>query len=364
MGRNIFSPSVFTSRQNNTMKLAVVFIVLTAFALAQAKKCNLKGGQCVEFYTGMIVGPTGPQLPKPDCQKCRADAVARSVTEPKCFIPACKPKKPNEFMRYQYDPNAGTGKGAKKGQSFRYTIYGVEIKGTRVDGKGANCKVKPAYCKKAERNTDRPGNDIKRVKAPNFQACKKLCLQTPGCVAVTYRARTKDCWLKNKVGTPRRVRGLTSTTCPVDPKPAPPKLNPCAMKKIKLAKKGNPFNIRPDCDKKGNYKPVQCWKQGTKVGSEWCWCSQKSGRIIPGTFYKKSTKSRKPNCRRHINIKPKCKKGDVLIPYPGNFAADCGRYISCSPDRVFTCICGAGQHFDFKNQRCDWAKDVKCNKKN
>merc|ERR1711872_314154 len=314
MGRNIFSPSVFTSRQNNTMKLAVVFIVLTAFALAQAKKCNLKGGQCVEFYTGMIVGPTGPQLPKLDCQKCRADAVARSVTEPKCFIPACKPKKPNEFMRYQYDPNAGTGKGAKKGQSFCYTIYGVEIKGTRV--------------------------------------------------AVTYRARTKDCWLKNKVGTPRRVRGLTSTTCPVDPKPAPPKLNPCAMKKIKLAKKGNPFNIRPDCDKKGNYKPVQCWKQGTKVGSEWCWCSQKSGRIIPGTFYKKSTKSRKPNCRRHINIKPKCKKGDVLIPYPGNFAADCGRYISCSPDRVFTCICGAGQHFDFKNQRCDWAKDVKCNKKN
>merc|ERR1711872_1095974 len=131
MGRNIFSPSVFTSRQNNTMKLAVVFIVLTAFALAQAKKCNLKGGQCVEFYTGMIVGPTGPQLPKPDCQKCRADAVARSVTEPKCFIPACKPKKPNEFMRYQYDPNAGTGKGAKKGQSFCYTIYGVEIRHSR-----------------------------------------------------------------------------------------------------------------------------------------------------------------------------------------------------------------------------------------
>merc|ERR1712002_778754 len=151
--------------------------------------------------------------------------------------------------------------------------------------------------------------------------------------------------------------------CVAPPKTtAAPKLKPCAHKKSVLDSSGNPYKIDPTCDENGYFSDTQCWKQGPEPGQEYCWCTQRNGKIIPGTFYVKNTKDAKPNCAAHVAVKPTCNKGDVLKPYPiiTSPESTCNRYISCAPERTWTCICGEGQHFDFAKQQCGWAKDVKC----
>jgi len=141
---------------------------------------------------------------------------------------------------------------------------------------------------------------------------------------------------------------------------APP-LNPCAAKKAALDI-ANPTGIVVSCDSNGFYTNVQCVKLGGET--EFCWCTQLNGNMIPGTVKPKGA-DRGAECTRHVGIKPECpalgNSVKELITYPGRIVPDeCGRYVTCAPERTYTCICGDGQYFDYENQKCDWAENVKC----
>merc|ERR1712126_169556 len=70
--------------------------------------------------------------------------------------------------------------------------------------------------------------------------------------------------------------------CEAPPKTtAAPKLKPCAYKKSVLDSSGNPYKIEPTCDENGYFSNTQCWKQGPEPGQEYCWCTQRNGKIIP-----------------------------------------------------------------------------------
>jgi len=112
------------------MKLALLCIFAAGIAATYAHDCEFDGAQCVEIYSGPA--PSTPHFEPPvDCGKCRADAVALSITDMTFFVPECNAE--NQFAAYQYD--------ASKDESFCYDAYGKEQKGSRVEGKGAVCQV-------------------------------------------------------------------------------------------------------------------------------------------------------------------------------------------------------------------------------
>ena len=80
-------------------------------------------------------GPIDPTKKPVDCEQCRADAIAQLLTQ-YCYIPICN--EDNTFQNYQYD--------TVKNESFCYTYWGEEIKGSRVEGPGANCTVEEGKC--------------------------------------------------------------------------------------------------------------------------------------------------------------------------------------------------------------------------
>merc|ERR1712189_28109 len=71
---------------------------------------------CIELYKEPFA-PGTPAPPTPaNCEKCRADAIALSLTQ-YCYIPECN--EDNTFKAYQYDK--------VKDESFCFNIYGAEI---------------------------------------------------------------------------------------------------------------------------------------------------------------------------------------------------------------------------------------------
>merc|ERR1712168_236807 len=115
-------------RRNHKMKLLVLCIFVAGLAAIQAKKNYV----CIELYKGPLSPPTPTPTPA-NCEKCRADAIALSLTQ-YCYIPVCN--EDNTFKAYQYD--------TVKDESFCFNIYGAEIEGSRVKGFGADCSVLPA----------------------------------------------------------------------------------------------------------------------------------------------------------------------------------------------------------------------------
>merc|ERR1712198_603018 len=138
----------------------------------------------------------------------------------------------------------------------------------------------------------------------------------------------------------------------------PPKVNPCAAKKAALAI-ANPTGIEVVCDANGFYTNVQCVKVAGEA--EFCWCTQLNGNMIPGTVKPKGA-DRVAECTRHVGINHDCYTSNPgLYLYPGRIVPDdCGRYITCAPERAYTCICGDGQYFDYVHQECNWAEKVQC----
>jgi len=272
---------VESRRQNDKMKLLVLCIFVAGLAAIQAKKNYV----CIELYKEPST-PATPAPPTPaNCEKCRANAIALSLTQ-YCYIPECN--EDNTFKAYQYD--------TVKDESFCFNIYGAEIEGTRQKGPAADCSVLPA-----------------------------------------------------------------TTVAPI--------VRPCTAKKAELAI-ANPTGIEVVCTPDGFYEQVQCVTVGGEKkdgvltgGAEFCWCTQLNGNMIPGTVKPKGA-NRVVECIRHVFIVPECpevKSVKELIPYPGRRVPDdCGRYVTCAPERMYTCICGDGQYFDYENQQCDWAENVKC----
>lgn len=58
--------------------------------------------------------------------------------------------------------------------------------------------------------TDFPGNDIGRRKQATFKACLLACSKTASCRAFTYVARSRECWLKNAIGSAEPQSGVVS----------------------------------------------------------------------------------------------------------------------------------------------------------
>merc|ERR1712121_333189 len=131
MGRNhsILSLLCRVTTPERQNEAAFLCIFVAGLAAIQAKKNYV----CIELYKE----PSAPGTPAPptpaNCEKCRADAIALSLTQ-YCYIPECN--EDNTFKAYQYDK--------VKDESFCFNIYGAEIEGTRQKGPAADCTVVPA----------------------------------------------------------------------------------------------------------------------------------------------------------------------------------------------------------------------------
>jgi len=192
----------------------------------------------------------------------------------------------------------------------------------------------------------------------DLEACVAKCLNTTGCVGLNFMklpGSPSSCSLMNSLRNFKTDNPFsTHISCGQKKKDTP-----CLFKSAVLADKGSAF--KPKCDDDGFFENKQCFKEDSMPDVEHCWCTQLNGEIVPGTFVMTNSTTPIPDCARHAAIKPVCKENDALISYPGALnPEDCGRYISCAPQRMFTCTCGPGLYFDFENQICDWAMNVKC----
>ena len=84
-------------------------------------KISRKTGQCVEVFQS--------EPDQPNCQKCKAEALALCITNPDLFVPECNSD--GTFRITQYDQ--------AKNQSFCVDGFGKEYNGTRVEGEQVDC---------------------------------------------------------------------------------------------------------------------------------------------------------------------------------------------------------------------------------
>ncbi|GAB4356962.1 MAG: hypothetical protein Kow0026_17000 [Oricola sp.] len=57
-------------------------------------------------------------------------------------------------------------------------------------------------------NTDAPGGDYSRIRDADFVGCTVKCMTDSRCRAFSYVRRTGDCWLKDRIGGIRELRGV------------------------------------------------------------------------------------------------------------------------------------------------------------
>lgn len=57
-------------------------------------------------------------------------------------------------------------------------------------------------------NTDAPGGDYNRIRNADFVSCTIRCLTDGRCRAFSYVRKTKDCWMKDRVGNVRELKGV------------------------------------------------------------------------------------------------------------------------------------------------------------
>lgn len=57
-------------------------------------------------------------------------------------------------------------------------------------------------------DVDLPGGDYKRFQKTDYIQCFVSCLEENACKAFSYVRKKHECWLKNRLGTPRRIKGV------------------------------------------------------------------------------------------------------------------------------------------------------------
>jgi hypothetical protein len=57
-------------------------------------------------------------------------------------------------------------------------------------------------------NKDAPGGDYQRLREADFVQCTVACMSDSQCRAFAYVRKTKDCWLKNRIGAARDMKGV------------------------------------------------------------------------------------------------------------------------------------------------------------
>lgn len=57
-------------------------------------------------------------------------------------------------------------------------------------------------------DTDAPGGDYARLREADFVGCTVACLMEDQCRAFAYVRKTKDCWLKDRIGAVRDMKGV------------------------------------------------------------------------------------------------------------------------------------------------------------
>jgi hypothetical protein len=55
---------------------------------------------------------------------------------------------------------------------------------------------------------DVPGGDYKRIRDTNYLACFTACIGDKACRAFSYVPKKAECWLKDRLGTPRAAKGV------------------------------------------------------------------------------------------------------------------------------------------------------------
>jgi len=57
-------------------------------------------------------------------------------------------------------------------------------------------------------NKDAPGGDYLRLREADFVQCTVACMSDNQCRAFAYVRKTRDCWLKNRIGTTGDMKGV------------------------------------------------------------------------------------------------------------------------------------------------------------
>lgn len=55
---------------------------------------------------------------------------------------------------------------------------------------------------------DFPGGDYARIKRTDYFNCFMACIRDNQCRAFSYIPKKKECWLKDRLGQPRTMRGV------------------------------------------------------------------------------------------------------------------------------------------------------------
>ncbi|XP_075056895.1 equistatin-like [Mixophyes fleayi] len=197
---------------------------------------------------------------------------------------------------------------------------GKEIAGTRTSRHQA-----PPKCRATEHLTPCLKERELAKKKPQIGAYVPQCDKDGSYRPLQCHGSTGMCWCVNRDG--KEIAGTRTSPRQGPPKcRAPENLTPC-LKERELAKKKPLIGAYvPQCDKDGNYRPLQC-----HGSTGMCWCINTDGKEIAGT--RTSPRQGPPKCRAPEDLTPCLKERERAKKKPliGAYVPQCDKDGSYRP---------------------------------